>query len=357
MTRWLVVAVLLAPLTVAPGLPIAPHASALLFAGAWVAWRCANPWRRAFAVLALVSFLVSGMHAWAVVGLAGLLGFLLVHQEATRCSDAEWAWLRRAIVAAVAVQVAWMGLQALGHDPLFVPLSYHGAELAAPEPSRLVTLGWFGNPMDTALYLGVSLPAIVALRPWLLLPMAVVIAAQGATVGLVSLAVTTLWLAWTRASRVVALALLVSLVIGSAWFLTRVDPQGLGLRPAGWAIAARLAWMRPLTGWGPNALDSPMLQVTTNHPWPPGERWNFFFNEWLQGAMELGLGAPLLAAGYLVSLARRLRGRWAACGEALPAVLVLLAVSCFSIPLRIVPTALLAALWLGRLEAVANEPA
>ena len=353
MTRWLVVAVLLAPLTVAPGLPIAPHASALLFAGAWVAWRCANPWRRAFAVLALVSFLVSGMHAWAVVGLAGLLGFLLVHQEATRCSDAEWAWLRRAIVAAVAVQVAWMGLQALGHDPLFVPLSYHGAELAAPEPSRLVTLGWFGNPMDTALYLGVSLPAIVALRPWLLLPMAVVIAAQGATVGLVSLAVTTLWLAWTRASRVVALALLVSLVIGSAWFLTRVDPQGLGLRPAGWAIAARLAWERPLVGWGPNAVDHriQIVDATTNN------RWNFFFNEWLQGAVELGVIGPALAAGYLVSLARRLRGRWLACGEALPAALALLAVSLFSIPLRIGPTALLAALYLGRLESIAQEAA
>ena len=87
------------------------------------------------------------------------------------------------------------------------------------------------------------------------------------------------------------------------------------------------------------------------------ERWNYFFSEWLQGTVELGFGAPLLAAGYLVSLARRLRGRWAACGEALPGALALLAVSFFSIPLRIVPTALLAALWLGRLESIAQEAA
>lgn len=355
MSRWLLVAVLVLPMAAWPDArPSDTKNLAFLVTGAGaVVCLVRAAWLRALCAWTAVSALCAASAPWALWGLAGVLAWALLHQQAAALSPTSWRKVRAAIAAAALVQIAWLGAQALGLDPLFVPTVTQGGI----RPAHVPLTGWFGNPMDLALFLGLSLPALVAVSPWLLLPAAAALLALQATAGFVCAGTLALWLALIRLPRWCAWMAVVGILgLVVAAVLVR-DPQGLGRRPTGWAIAARLAWMRPLTGWGPNALDSPMLQVTTNHPWPPGERWNFFFNEWLQGAMELGLGAPLLAAGYLVSLARRLRGRWAACGEALPAVLVLLAVSCFSIPLRIVPTALLAALWLGRLEAVANEPA
>lgn len=356
MTRWLVTAVLLAPLAIAPattGEPLAQvkNAAFVALAVGIVAWRCASPWLRAFAGLAAVSFALSGFHAWGLLGLGGITAFLLLHQESSRRSDAEWAVVRRAIAAAAGLQIVWMGVQALGVDPIFQGVTHdkYGAIVAMPAP----IVGWFGNRSDTALFLGLSLPALVAVSPWLLVPAALALAALASTAGAACAAVTTVWLAsrMRRSARVAALA---GLVAAGALFLAHLDPQGLGHRPTGWAAAARLAAMRPVVGWGPNVLDSPHLRLANA---ATNERWNFFFNEWLQGAVELGVGGPLLAAGYLASLARRLRGRWAACGEALPAAVALLLTSLFSIPLRIGPTALLAALYLGRLEAVAARPA
>ena len=79
-------------------------------------------------------------------------------------------------------------------------------------------------------------------------------------------------------------------------------------------------------------------------------RWNFVFNEWLQAWLELGLVAPALAIGYLVTLLRRLRDRVVEMAELAPALAFLLLASLFSIPLRIGPVALAAALVLGQME-------
>ena len=51
-----------------------------------------------------------------------------------------------------------------------------------------------------------------------------------------------------------------------------------------------------------------------------------------------------------MTLGRRLRGRVSAGAELAPVLAILLAASCFSIPFRIGPVALLAALVLGQLE-------
>ena len=347
MTRWwLVVAVLIAPAVTAPGLaPTAATTALLLFLLLLVAARCASPWLQAFGALAALAAFVQGLPDWAGRGVLGIAAFLLVHQEVARHSARSWVTIRRAIALAAGLQIAWMGVQALGLDPVFVPVSYQGERAPGTAPA----IGWFGNPSDTALFLALSLPALVAVSPWLFLPAAAALVALHSTTGLIGAALVAGWLA----GRVWVLALALLVVVGLAT-LARVDPQGLGPRPTGWGIAARLAWVRPVLGWGPNAVDSTHLRVVDQ---TTRERWNFFFNEWLQGALELGLGGPLLAAGYLATLARRLRGRWAACGEALPAVLFLLAASLVSIPLRLGPTALLSALWLGRLESIAQEAA
>ena len=79
-------------------------------------------------------------------------------------------------------------------------------------------------------------------------------------------------------------------------------------------------------------------------------RWNFVFNEWLQGALEFGLPGVVCAGGFLTSLAWRLRGRWTAAAELVPAAVIVLLASLFSIPFRIGPVALLAALVFGQLD-------
>ena len=348
-TWWLIAAVVLVPLVAFPassgiGLAQAKNALVVVFGLGLIVWRLPSAWVKAIAALALVSFVATGMTVWALAGVLGVLAWLLVYAEASRLTDAGWRAVRWAIAGAAGFQVAWMGLQAVGLDPLFLPLSYRGDVLPGTPP----VVGWFGNPMDAAVFLGLSLPAAVALSPWLLVPGAVVIGALGATAGAVCVALTALWVVpswrWRAAAAVVLLA------AGAAFALVR-DPQGAGLRPVIWRNAAALAWARPVLGWGPNAVG---YRLRTIHP-RTVEHWDFYFNEWLQGGVELGLAGPALALGYLASLAWRLRRCGHALGEALPGALALLALSTFSIPLRIGPAALLGALYLGRLEGLAQE--
>lgn len=374
---WLVAAVVIAPLAFFPattGVTIAQAKNVVVIVAALalVVWRLPHLWAQALAVLSLLAFMATGFSGWALTGVLGIFGWLVVYGEASRLTDDGWRLVRRAIAAAALVQIAWMGVQAAGADPIFTPLDYRGGiplrhqdggRIVAchdPEPAararcldehreqgyrvdRPAAIGWFDNPMDTALFVGLSLPAVSALSPWLLVLGGAAIWSLGATAGAVCFAIAALWTAPSWRWRA---ALAAVLIVGGTWFLAIRDPQGAGLRPTIWRNAATLALHRPVLGWGPNAVG---YRIQTIHP-VTHERWDFVFNEWLQGALELGLAGPALVLGYLGSLAWRLRRRWRELGEELPAVLALLAVSTFSIPLRVGPVALLGALYLGRLE-------
>lgn len=350
---WLIAAVLLAPLAAFPpetgiGLMQAKTVLFIVFGLAVVVWRVPNPWIQGLVAWTVLAFLASGMRTWALTGVLAVLAWSLLYAEATRLTEASWRKVRLAVAAAAVFQLAWMGLQAAGVDPIFVGAPSYPSSAVRGGPPAVV--GWFSNPMDTSLFLGVSLPVLAAVSPWLLVLAALGIVALGATVGAVALAIVALWWApsWPWRATVAA-----GLLILGVWFVAVRDPGGMGLRPVVWTQAVVLAAQRPLLGWGPNALG---YRIHLIHP-ATNERWNFLFNDWLQAALELGVAAPALAVGWLGSTLWRLRGRWAQTGEALPALLVLLAASTFSIPLRIGPTALLAALYLGRLEAIANETA
>ena len=348
---WLIAAVLVAPLAAFPpetgiGLMQAKNVILIVLGLAVVIWRVPNPWVQGFAAWCVLAFLDSGLRVWALTGVLAVLAWCLLYAEAARLTETWWRKVRLAIAVAALFQIAWVGLQAAGIDPVFTGAPSYPSSAVRGGPPPLI--GWFGNPMDMALFLGLSLPALAALSPWLLAAGAVGILALGATVGAVALAIAALWRAPTWRWRA---AVAVMLLLVGAWFAAVRDPQGPGLRPLVWTQAAVLAAQRPVFGWGPNALGYRILLI---HP-ATKELWNFLFNEWLQASMELGVPAAVLAGGWLVHTGLRLRGRWARTGEALPACLILLAASTFSIPFRIGPTALLAALYLGRLEAVARE--
>lgn len=339
MTRWLILVVLAAPLAIFPGQDLAETKNLMLLALGAGSVLCfiGNPWLRAFGAWTLVVTALAGAPPWAVRGAGGVLAWLVLYQLAAQLAEPAWRKVRLAIVASALIQMLWVGLQALALDPLFTTI----------QPGTPLH-GWFGNPMDLALYLGLSLPLVVAVHPLLAVPVATVMMwGLPTTVGTLAIAVTVLWwlAPWLRSwsHRTVAVGLVGLLALG---YLARFDSQGIASRPVAWRVAGTLIAERPFMGWGPNAVDH---RVVLNTP-TLALRWNFLFNEWLQGWVELGALAPALALGYLVALLRRVRGRLVATAELLPALVILLVATTFSIPLRIGPVALLGALVLGQMQ-------
>lgn len=352
MHRWLIVAVLVAPLALVPAswgtVAEGKTFAFLLLGGMLVIALVQNLWVRLFAGWTVLAYLLAGAHGWALSAVGGVLAWALFYQQASGLTESAWGKVRLAVLASALVQVGWLGLQMADRDPIFNAAVTQGLI----QPPAMPVVGWMGNPMDLALYLGLSLPLLAAVRPaWVGLTAAGVTAGAillvlHATVGTMAVGVTAVWLGWSwlpswwlRVGLVLAVGLL-----GGA-YVVMADPH-VGSRPLIWQQTLQLIGLRPFVGWGPNALDhrvillSPVMEV----------RWNFVFNEWLQGWLELGLVAPALAAGYLVTLVRRLRGRVSAAAELAPVLVILLAASLFSIPFRVGPAALLAALCLGQME-------
>lgn len=299
-------------------------------------------WVRAFLAWAWLSFLLSGMRGWAFLGLLGIIAWALLHDQAGRLTETGWRSVCWAVTVAAGFQMAWMVVQALGYDGLFRPITWGGGPLPAGSP--IPAQGWFGNPADAAVFLGLSLPAMMAVHPVLLLPTGIAVLSLRSTAGFVCVGIAAAW--WLLRYRPCWLlaALPVAAVVTAVQFLW-LDPQGLGWRPLIWSILLQFFAHRPWLGWGPNALEHVVIIDS------PVGRWNFGFSEWLQGGMELGIGAVLIAAAYVGWQAWRLRSRWRLAGVLVPAFGMLVAISVFSIPFRIGPVALLAALYLGRLDA------
>lgn len=349
--RWLILLAFAAPLGVLPGwfgvpIPQAKNAVVILLAMGLVVWMVRNWWLRAFLLWAFVPFWSSGMRGWAAAGMAGLFAWALVYQQASTLSPEAWARVRTAIALAALIQVAWMGVQVADADPLFRRIS---TQTGVFEPGSIPVVGWFGNRMDLALFLGLSLPALAALSPWLVVGVSLVsLWLLKSTVGLICLAIVLAWWAWTRGWRGRLVGIGLGLVGLAAVFFMYLDPPIPGGRPTVWVALLGLALQSPWVGWGPNALGYRVqLVLGTN------EHWTFGFNEWLQGTMELGWPALVLAGGFLGSLAWRSRRK--SVGELWPAFFILIAVSLFSIPLRVGPAALLAALYLGRMDGLTRE--
>lgn len=355
---WLALAVLAVPLGVLPAAWTDSVAQAknfffifliglgtiLLFLESW--------WLRVFVAWVLASFIWSGARMWALAGFLGVLGWAVCWQAASRLTEETWDRIRLAITGAALFQVAWMVLQALGYDPLFSPVSYWGTPLSGSVPA----IGWFSNPSDTALFLGLSLPAILPVSRWVAVLVVVAIGfGLGSVAGLLAIGITLGWVLWRWAGQPIRVRAGILLIAVSAIgaILWRFEFQGLGTRLTIWRHAWDLAWMAPVIGWGPNAIGY-RLQV---HIPDRLERWEFLFSEPLQGAVELGFVGLALGVGFLAYLGWRAlsASRVVDFGELVPACLILLGVSLFSIPLRIGPTALLSALYLGRLEGIIRE--
>lgn len=354
MTRshWLLAAVVLAPLAVTPfgAAPTIMQAKNAFFVDMGLAlavWSVRSWWLRAGLIVAAIGFLTSGMRGWAFVGVLGMLAFAFVYQAASEMTRADWVRLRWVTAVAVGFQVLWMGMQALVLDPLFIPAIGPGH---VPVYDGTIVTGWFSNASDTAAFFGLALPLLASLHAAVAVPVALVtVLVLHSTAGLIAVALTTLWFAWCRSGRLAAGVAGLGLLAAPFWIYVDAG-VGNAFKVFIWRHSVFLFSFHPWIGWGPNAVEYRLL---IDNPLTH-ERWNFLFNEWLQGGVELGI--PILAVGVgfaLLGLMRAWRYRVVA-PELMAGVLVTLALVTMSNALRIGPCALLMALYLGRLDGLAQ---
>ena len=203
MTRWLIVAVLAAPLALVPAswgtVAEAKTFAFLLLGGMIVLALVQNLWVRAFAAWTVIAYLLAGAHGWALTAVAGVLAWALLYQQASMLTEPAWRKVRLAVLASALFQVAWLGLQLADRDPLFSAALTQGLI----QPSVMPAVGWLGNPMDLSLYLGVALPLLAAVRPaWVGLTAATltagaILAVLHTSVGAVAVGTTGVWLLWS----------------------------------------------------------------------------------------------------------------------------------------------------------------
>lgn len=372
---WLILVALLLPLASFPattgiGIAQAKNAAFIVLGLIGLVWLVPGLWLRAFLVWTMLAFVAAGMHSWALAGMLGLLAWVACYFLIARLNRSAWRTVCVAVSAAALFQVAWMGLQFAGHDPVFWGLSDQGGvrfefegrarpSECLPGPfmqacvqnhlaagyllARPPAIGWFSNGTDTALFLGLSLPAVAAISPWLAVPVVfALLAFLRSTVGLLLVVLTACWWCWRRGWRGASLLVASLAGLGIPLYVWLLDPAGLAHRWVIWQHAWALSLIRPVVGWGPNAVGH-RLRIQA-----AGERWEFLHQEWLQGALEFGWVGVALALATAVSFALAAWRRGLA-DVATAGFLAVLVASCFAIPFRIGPTAFLSALYLGRL--------
>ena len=365
---WLIVALVVTPLALPPPSSLtgpsvavmqAKSVAFVLLGLSFVLWALESWWLRAVLAWTWVSVGVAGMPNWALWGLLGVMAWTLTCHAASVLTPAGWRRVQWAIAGAALGQVGLMGLQTAGIDPLralslgyfLTPVGLLGSGGDHPDPSLPVwTEGWFSNPMDASVFLGLSLPALLAIHPVLALLAGIAIVSLKTTAGFALLAMTALWWA-ARRHWSVGMAAGAWLLASGAAFLSYLDVGGLGAKPMIWRAGWNLLWAHPVTGFGVNALDHGFTLTSHDGRW----RWNFLFSDVLQWGVETGVVGPLLALAFVVWLAIRTWRTWPAGAPSVLPVAMALVVSTASIPFRIGPVALLTAISVGRLMAVTTR--
>lgn len=245
-----------------------------------------------------------------------------------------------------------MLLQVSQLDPIMKPLTAYGTIVRdGPQP----VLGLFSNPSDAGLFLALSLPmalflahpadaAIVAL-----LSLGVFLSKSTMAMGTlgVVLAGYLLWRFWDRKISVRwAFAVLPLSVAFAAWF-SLVDPiKEQGMRLVIWKRSLIiLQKFFPLFGMGPGAMGNKWQFVYID------SRWTMLFSEYMEALFNHGIIGLVLLFTVLVFTVRRCfkvkMEPWAWMG-----LLAVGAAATASIPFHVMPTAILAAWYLGNIWAM-----
>lgn len=311
-------------------------------------WRI-NPWWALFLGLALSSRTFSyDRHSYMAFEavLYGSVWFLVLVQSVSR---KHISYLLDGICVIALINAAYMGIQLLDMDFLFVPAP---GVIGDPE------VGLMGNINFVSALLAFSAPAF--LRPgwkWGLILIVAGICVARTSLGAISLSAGALFYFIMKGRLYPSLALA---IFGSSAYILFVDAPGFE-RIEVWRNGLEAWALYPLGGYGighwKSFFDHPMVTRTV---------WTTAHNEFVQMLFELGAGFAVVVTGYLWHMAARIK-KFVRVHARIPGqipfapaaggvvraatALIIIAVNSFAnLPFHIATTAMVAVAWMAILE-------
>jgi len=305
------------------------------------------PWIGVICLFIVAQWWVFGLARWAIVFLLflmGWMGWLLacqrVGEKAARL--VQWAFLWAAVV-----QVVFMLMQLHQIDPIIIPIEASGKlQMNMPQP----VVGLFANPSDVGIFLALILPMALTINHTLdatfsfLIGLGIALSRSSAALG-AALIIIGLWFVHLIWSGKLSWRWFLGTIpiVGGLWFwFTKIDPLSHSLMRLNiWGAGLRVWKISPWIGLGPGAMGSKWKFLHR------GSAWTMFHNEYLETLFNGGIIGLALVAMLILWTARRC---WS--HEIQPVLWMgLLAVAVtatVSIPFHIMPTAIVAAWYLGQ---------
>ncbi|KKL63449.1 hypothetical protein LCGC14_2174970, partial [marine sediment metagenome] len=305
------------------------------------------PWMGIICLFIVAQWWVFGLAKWAMVFLIffmGWMGWLLACQRvgAKAARLVQWAFLWAAVA-----QVVFMLMQVHQIDPIMIPID--GAGKHSPHLSQPI-VGLFSNPSDVGIFLALILPMALTIGHRLdatfsfLIGLGIALSKSSAAlmVGLIIIGLWSIHLIWSgKLSRGWLLGAIPA--VGGLWFwFTKIDPLSHSLMRLNiWKGGLTIWKMSPWIGLGPGAM---------------GTKWKFLHEQSLWTMLQNEYLETLFNGGVIgLSLVMMLIfwTAWRCWAHGIQPVLwmglVAVAVTAtVSIPFHIMPTAMVAAWYLGQ---------
>ncbi len=294
-----------------------------------------NAWVGCFAAAACFSWIFPVYNAGSFLTFrAILIGLVWFYLMATMGDKRTVDWLLNAMCIIAVCHVAMLCLQEFNLDPLFS---------AADGNSRPV--GLMSNRNEVSALLAFCLPAGFVGRRWWVIPVCVMGLLMARTLGgaVAALVAATVFCLYSYRGTHPAKLIPVVIALGAGLFFLLNGQDSLAYRLAAWREGVRLYLESPFIGHGLGHWKAIVGVIPGAGP----GRWTVAHNEFIQGAVEMGLILPVLVVGYGVSVLRRISKANIVGAAAIAAVVVN---SCVNFPLHIGTTALLALTWLAIFE-------
>ena len=305
------------------------------------------PWLGLICLFIVAQWWMFGLAKWAVTFILffmGWMGWLLACQRVGRekVRLVEWSLLLAAVT-----QVIFMLMQLHELDPIMKPVTAGGI---VDWNMRQPVVGLFSNPSDVGIFLALILPIALTINHPLdatfsfLIALGIALSKSSAALvaGLVVLALWFIHLIWSgKLSRYWLLSAIPAVGGLGLWF-TKIDSLSHSLMRVNiWKAGLKVWYMSPWMGYGPGAMGSKVSFMSG------GITWRMFQNEYLEALFNGGIIGFALLTMLIAWTAWRCwsHGVQPVLWMGLVAVAVTATVS---IPFHIMPTAIVAAWYLGQ---------
>lgn len=261
-------------------------------------------WLRWWLLWALVGYLTCYNRLSFLSMMVFGLSVVLIEVVAQRIDLSQLDRLVRGLRIIALVQLAWMGLQWVGWDPLFADI--HPA-------SRPILTGFLDNSGLAGGFLVMTAPLFAIGRWRWVLPWYGLAAfgthSAGAVIGLMVMTGLSLWkfkaLSWWIIALAVGLCVVYSVREESLIPKVRYELTHRGGRLDVWRETVRLSFIKPVMvvkGWGLGQFTPVFRGITKREGWPSWARWDRAHNEYVEVFSEQGIIGLVLACGFVWSV-------------------------------------------------------